>query len=82
MVQLSPDGAKTLGQSINKALTYGLGLMAGFFISGFLYERAGAPFTFMVSALLAFLGGVVFLTFRWLVRGHAATPSRDIAKKA
>jgi len=64
MDHLSPESAKTLGQSINNAVTYGLGLMAGFFISGFLYERAGASFTFMVSALLALLGGVIFVGFR------------------
>jgi PPP family 3-phenylpropionic acid transporter len=63
MDHLSPENAKTLGQSINNAVTYGLGLMAGFFISGLLYETAGPAFTFMVSALLALLGGAVFTGF-------------------
>ena len=72
MDRRSPEGAKTLGQSINNAMTYGLGLMAGFFMSGILYERVGAPFSFMASALLAFLGGVVFVGFRLLDRGQTA----------
>ena len=72
MDQLSPDGAKTLGQSINNAMTYGLGLMAGFFMSGFLYERAGAPATFMASAIAALLGGLIFIGFRFLDRRQPA----------
>ena len=70
--QLSPEGAKTLGQSINNAMTYGLGLMAGFFMSGFLYECTGASVTFMASAIVALLGGVVFIGFRFLDRRPAA----------
>jgi PPP family 3-phenylpropionic acid transporter len=66
MDHLSPEHAKTLGQSINNAVTYGLGLMAGFFISGFLYEQAGASVTFWVSAILALLGGAIFTGFRWV----------------
>jgi PPP family 3-phenylpropionic acid transporter len=72
MDELSPEGAKTLGQSINNAMTYGLGLMAGFFISGVLYEQAGASFAFMASALLALLGGAVFAGFRLVGRRPAA----------
>jgi PPP family 3-phenylpropionic acid transporter len=72
MDELAPEGAKTLGQSINNAMTYGLGLMAGFFISGFLYEQAGASFAFMASALLALLGGAVFMGFRLVGRRPAA----------
>ena len=71
MDHLSPEGAKTLGQSINNAVTYGLGLMAGFFISGFLYEQAGASITFMVSALLAMLGGAIFAGYRLMDRRRA-----------
>jgi MFS transporter, PPP family, 3-phenylpropionic acid transporter len=63
MDHLSPEGTKTLGQSINNAVTYGLGLMTGFFVSGFLYERAGAQFSFLVSALIALTGGAVFSGF-------------------
>jgi PPP family 3-phenylpropionic acid transporter len=71
MDRLSPEGTKTLGQSINNAMTYGLGLMVGFFISGFLYERTEAPFIFMASALLALLGGVIFMGFSVLDRRKA-----------
>jgi len=63
--RLSPEGAKTLGQSINNAVTYGLGLMTGFFISGFLYERAGASFCFLVSALIALCAGAIFTGFAY-----------------
>jgi len=72
MDHLSPERAKTLGQSINNAVTYGLGLMAGFFISGFLYEQAGASVTFWVSALLALLGGAIFTGFRWVDQRQGA----------
>jgi len=72
MDQLSPEGAKTLGQSINNAMTYGLGLMAGFFMSGFLYERTGASAIFMTSAIVALLGGVIFIGFRFLDRRPVA----------
>lgn len=72
MDRLSPKGAKTIGQAINNAMTYGLGLMTGFFISGFLYERMDASFTFMASAVLALLGGTVFMVFRLLDRNNTA----------
>lgn len=57
---LIPKEVKTLGQGINNALTYGLGLMVGFYISGNLYENLGTPLLFALSALLAILGGIVF----------------------
>ena len=57
---------------MDHAMTYGLGLMAGFFISGFLYEQAGASFAFMASALLALLGGAIFMGFRLMNRKPAA----------
>ena len=63
MDRRSPEGAKTLGQSINNAMTYGLGLMAGFFISGILYERAGVQVSFLASALFALAGGGLFVAF-------------------
>ncbi len=63
MDRLAPPAAKTLGQAVNNAMTYGCGLMAGFFASGFLYERfgAGTMFAFSVGAALA--GGLLFSLF-------------------
>jgi PPP family 3-phenylpropionic acid transporter len=56
---LSPDGTKTLGQSINNAVTYGLGLMVGLFVSGYFFEIFGTFKMFMISSLIAMTGGVV-----------------------
>ncbi len=58
---LTPKEAKTIGQAVNNAVSYGLGLMAGFFISGALYQKIGAHALFGLSGLAALVGGVVFL---------------------
>lgn len=57
---LSPDETKTFGQAVNNATTYGLGLMAGFFVSGFLYEHASPESMFFVSGLLSLIAGIIF----------------------
>ena len=54
-----PAAAKTLGQALNNALTYGLGLMAGFFLNGWLFERIGSASLFLVSAVIALAGGLL-----------------------
>jgi PPP family 3-phenylpropionic acid transporter len=64
----TPDEAKTLGQAVNNAVTYGLGLMVGFFISGFLFESVGSFALFMVSSVIALFGGVVLKGFYILDR--------------
>ena len=56
---LTPDEAKTLGQSVNNAVTYGLGLMVGFFINGYLFETLGTFKLFMISSLIALSGGLI-----------------------
>lgn len=71
MDRLSPPDGKNLGQAVNNALTYGLGLMVGFFINGALYGRIGSFGLFQVSALGALAGGVAFGAFQWLERGPA-----------
>jgi PPP family 3-phenylpropionic acid transporter len=53
MDELSPSGAKTMGQSINNSVQYGLGMMAGFFLSGYLLEKAGGGIAFLVSSGMA-----------------------------
>lgn len=56
---LTSDEAKTLGQSVNNAVTYGLGLMVGFFINGYLFETLGTFTLFMISSFIALGGGVL-----------------------
>ena len=61
---LSPGETKTLGQAINNATTYGLGLMVGFFLSGILYEQFSAAVGFIVSGLIALFSCVIFIVYR------------------
>ena len=56
---LTPDETKTLGQAVNNAVTYGLGLMVGFFLSGYLFESIGSFALFMISAFIALAGGIL-----------------------
>jgi PPP family 3-phenylpropionic acid transporter len=58
--RLAPEQTKTLGQAVNNALSYGLGLMAGFFVNGYLYEIAGSYTLFLVSSAIALAGGIIF----------------------
>jgi PPP family 3-phenylpropionic acid transporter len=58
--RMAPEDAKTLGQAVNNALTYGLGLMVGFFLNGYLYEITGSQPLFLVSAGIAALAAVIF----------------------
>ncbi len=60
---LSPGETKTLGQAVNNATTYGLGLMAGFFLSGVLYEHLNASAGFVTSGGIAFLSFLVFAVY-------------------
>jgi len=57
----SPVQAKTVGQALNNAFTYGLGLMIGFAVSGPLYDRWGASRLFLASALMALAGFGLFI---------------------
>jgi len=61
---MTSDETKTLGQSLNNAVTYGLGLMVGFFASGWLYGKAGSPALFALSSLIALAGGIIFMVFK------------------
>jgi PPP family 3-phenylpropionic acid transporter len=65
MDRLAPAGAKNLGQALNNALTYGLGLMVGFFINGYLYGVIGSFGLFQASALIAMTGGLLFAVFHF-----------------
>ncbi|MGB8719332.1 MAG: MFS transporter [Desulfobacterales bacterium] len=72
--RLAPDNAKTLGQALNNAVTYGLGMMVGFFVNGFFYETIGAHALFLFSALTALAGGLIFAA-GCLRRGRNPSPS-------
>ncbi len=61
--RLSPDEAKTTGQAINNAVTYGLGMMAGFFFNGYLYEYMSSFDLFAISSLIALCGGILLSVF-------------------
>jgi len=62
--RLAPGQSKTLGQAVNNALSYGLGLMVGFFINGYVYEITGSYTLFLMSALIAMAGGMIFQSHR------------------
>ncbi len=66
--QLTPNSAKTLGQAVNNAVQYGLGLMVGFFLNGYLYEITGSFALFIVSGCIALVGGSVFKGYQMVAK--------------
>jgi PPP family 3-phenylpropionic acid transporter len=66
MDRLTPPGAKNMGQAVNNALTYGLGLMVGFLVNGAFFGRMGSFGLFQMSAWIALAGGAVFGVFHWM----------------
>lgn len=60
---LSYEWNKTFGQALNNAVTYGLGMMAGFFLNGYLFEKTGVAWLFFISSITALAGGIIFLAF-------------------
>jgi len=66
--RLAPGQAKTLGQAVNNALTYGLGLMVGFFVNGYVYEITGSHTLFLMSALIALAAGMLFQSYQLAIR--------------
>ncbi|MCP4626067.1 MAG: MFS transporter [bacterium] len=71
--RLAPKQAKTLGQAVNNALSYGLGLMVGFFVNGYVYEITGSHTLFLMSALIALAGGMLFQSYQLASRRRADT---------
>ena len=57
--KMAPSDAKTTGQAVNNAVTYGLGLMAGFFMSGYLFDRFGSTYLFDLSGMIALVAGLI-----------------------
>ncbi len=55
---LSTGETRTLGQAANNAVSYGLGMMAGFLLNGYLYEAYGA-LLFLMSACVSLAGAFV-----------------------
>ncbi len=49
---------KTFGQSVNNAVTYGLGMAVGLLFSGMFYERLGSGL-FLISGFIAVSGGLL-----------------------
>jgi len=70
--RLTPDASKTMGQAVNNAVTYGLGLVVGFLFSGILYERLGAYNLFGISSLIALAAGCGFCLLYLFERKQAA----------
>ncbi|MGW8304098.1 MAG: MFS transporter [Desulfobacterales bacterium] len=66
--RLAPEKAKTLGQAVNNAVSYGLGLMVGFFFNGYLYEITGSFTLFIISCQIALFGGLFFWGFCFIDR--------------
>jgi PPP family 3-phenylpropionic acid transporter len=62
--RLAPDNAKTLCQAVNNGLTYGFGLMVGFFVNGYIYETTGSFVLFLISSLIALSGGLFFQSYQ------------------
>ena len=57
--KMTPMNRKPWGRPSN-AVTYGLGLMVGFFINGYAFERVGPAPLFLISAAIAAIGGMVW----------------------
>ncbi len=72
--RLTPDTTKTMGQAVNNAVTYGLGLALGFLVSGVLYESLGAQKLFGASSLIALAAGGLFCGLKLL--NTAVNPKR------
>jgi PPP family 3-phenylpropionic acid transporter len=75
--RLTPDASKTMGQAVNNAVTYGLGLVIGFLFSGVLYESLGAYNLFGISSLIALAAGGIFFLLNFL----NSTGGIDVAAK-
>jgi PPP family 3-phenylpropionic acid transporter len=78
MDRLAPDKAKTLGQAVNNAISYGLGLMVGFLINGYIFEITGSIVLFIISCLIALSAGVFFWGFCLIDRKGSAEDTYDV----
>ncbi len=69
--RLSPGSGKNLAQAVNNSVTYGLGLMVGVYLSGWLTAYVSVFTLFLISAGIAALGGVLVFTAVQLPRNDA-----------
>jgi len=72
---LTDDFSKTFGQAINNAVSYGLGMMVGFFLSGYLYEKTGSSSLFLMSSFIALSGGLLLWGFGFLTKKPVPVPN-------
>ena len=70
MDRCMPNASKTTGQAVNNAIGYGLGIMAGTFLSGYLFELVGTYYAFLFSGLIAVGAG----SFMWFARHRLMEP--------
>ncbi|MFO7560836.1 MAG: MFS transporter [Desulfobacterales bacterium] len=56
---LIPSEAKTFGQAVNNAVTYGLGMTAGFILNGLFFDQMDSSLLFAGSAVIAIAGGIL-----------------------
>ncbi|MDP2646231.1 MAG: MFS transporter [Desulfobacterales bacterium] len=61
-----PEGAKTLGQAVNNAVTYGFGLTVGLLLNGYFFEILGASGMFLISAGFALAGTITWIIFQMM----------------
>ena len=59
---LSTPASKTFGQAVNNAVTYGLGMMVGFLVNGYFYDRLGAGL-FVFSSGCGVAAAMIFYFF-------------------
>jgi PPP family 3-phenylpropionic acid transporter len=57
--KLIPSEAKTFGQAVNNAVTYGLGMTAGFILNGIFFDQVNSFLLFAASSLIALFGGIL-----------------------
>lgn len=62
---LTPNKSKTLGQTVNNVVTYGLGMTTGLIINGYLYETTGSFTLFFLSGIVALIGALILKGFQW-----------------
>ncbi|MBI1865910.1 MAG: MFS transporter, partial [Nitrospirae bacterium] len=59
--RIVPERIRTTGQVVYGSLSFGVGIGVGQAVNGFLYESAGAPMLFALSAATALVGLAVWL---------------------
>jgi len=78
MDQLSSREFKTIGQSLNNSVQYGIGMMVGFFLAGYLYEVAGTAFAFIVSAGISGAAFIIMWAYQAKPSGSLQEPREPL----